>query len=90
MIVRRISMMRSTVNPADNYVESYAKSSLLLMRHIPDSTDCLCKERKIERGEDGREGREKEKYMEVDEDVATPLDARRRHLHTVSRDGTNN
>lgn len=40
---------------------------------------------------EGREGREERKRnMEVDEDVAMSLDARRRHLHTVSRDGTNN
>lgn len=66
MIVQRISM-RSTVNPTDNYVESYAdtKLPLLLMRHIPDSADCLYRqrERKRENGRGCSKGTEKEECI---------------------------
>lgn len=53
MIARRIS----PVNPVDNYVESYAgtKLSLPLMRHIPDSADCLRDREKEKEREDERE-----------------------------------
>lgn len=55
MTARRIS----TVNPTDNYVESCTgtKSSLPLMRHIPDSTDCLRNEGGKERERDREEER---------------------------------